>query len=55
MLLGYDGGRKRMYLRVNFPALFEKIDGTAIRRREAMLQRKKSIRCAKPPGETVIP
>ena len=50
LLLGYDGGRKRMYRRASFPAILRKIDGNAIRRREAKLQRQKHIYCPKLPG-----
>ena len=45
LLLGYDGGRKRMYRRVNFPALIDKIDGMPLRQREKMLQEAKNIEC----------
>lgn len=46
ILLGYDGGRKRMYRKdVNFPAVFDRIDSTAIRQREEMIQKQKKIEC----------
>ena len=45
LLLGYDGGRKRMYRRVNFPALVDKIDSMPLRQREKMLQKTKNIEC----------
>ncbi len=46
VLLGYDGGRKRLFRRVsNFLALIERIDASPDRRREEMLQKLTSTDC----------
>ena len=54
LLLGYDGGRKRMYRKVNFPALLAKIDQGQIRRREAAAHRRKRIWCRPPSTQNVV-
>lgn len=45
LLIGYDGGRKRMYRKVKFVSIFDKIDSMPMRQREIEQQRKKMISC----------
>ncbi|TRY78385.1 hypothetical protein TCAL_07183 [Tigriopus californicus] len=45
LLIGYDGGRKRMYRKVKFVSIFDKIDSMPMRQREMEQQRKKMITC----------
>ena len=45
LLIGYDGGRKRMYKKVNFVAAFDKIDSMPIRQREMARQEAQNIDC----------
>jgi hypothetical protein len=45
LLLDYDGGRKRMYKKLNFQALLDKVDSLPLRQREMEKQKEKQIEC----------
>ena len=45
LLLGYDGGRKRAFSRLNFDAFHAKIDSMPMRQREMAQQRERNVAC----------